>query len=180
VPNLIDRNVIWNMDGPGIFGGDSSFQLYLHNLIGRVQREPMQLFCHTDRSVGTRKVTCIGNRVAGIVFVDPPAHRVDEADNTLAGNVVVRTAARGGLDLTAWQARGFDTDVRELRGTVELSDTGVLRWDWDTDLSASLSSAQIEVGTDLFGRPWPGNGSAVGPLPLPGCTGTANLIVAQA
>ena len=32
-PNLIDHNVIEDIDGPGIFGGDSSNQLYLNNWV---------------------------------------------------------------------------------------------------------------------------------------------------
>jgi alpha-N-arabinofuranosidase len=151
--NLVDHNLIWNMDGPGIFGGDSSFQLYRHNLIAFVEGEPLRLFCHTDRSVGTRPVTCIGNQVTGNLFLDPPPHRADAADNTFAANVVVRTRALPGLDLAAWQARGFDADLRELRGEASLSADGTLRWTFDAELPPDA-----------------------GPLPLQGKTGERDVL----
>ncbi|MCC5848501.1 MAG: right-handed parallel beta-helix repeat-containing protein [Verrucomicrobia bacterium] len=175
-PNLVDRNLIWNVDGPGIFGGDSSFQLYLHNLIGRVREEPMKLFCHTQRRVNERPVTCVGNRVEGNVFVDPPAHRVDEDDNVFAANVLVRTVCHGGLDVAAWQARGFDADLCECQGTVDLSEDGELRWDWDVDLAGYTSSARDPVDRDVRGRVWPADGSAVGPWPLPGRRGSLSTL----
>ena len=175
VPNLVDRNVIWNVDGPGIFGGDSSFQLYLHNVIGRTRESPLKLFCHTDRSVGGRPVTCIGNCVEANVFVDPPMHRTDADDNRFAANVVVTTTGQNAFDMAAWQARGFDRDVRQVRGAIEFSESGCLRWDWNVDLAAESATPAPEVGVDFDERRWPENGSAVGPLALVGKRGSVDL-----
>ena len=38
VPNLVDNNIIWNVQGSGIYEHDSASQIFVHNLIGNCAR----------------------------------------------------------------------------------------------------------------------------------------------
>ena len=82
-PNLIDHNVIENIDGPGIFGGDSSNQLYLKNRVGPCSGPGIDLHCHTDRLIGTTPVSCTNNQVLDNTFHHCGEHVVKEEGNAI-------------------------------------------------------------------------------------------------
>lgn len=132
--NRIDHNVIWEVDGFGIFGGDSSCQVYEHNLIGHTTTEAMCLFCHTDRQVNKQPVACIDNHVRANLFVEVPRHRADEGRNTFEDNVYLHRGLDHKVDWKAWQARGFDGDARFLSGDMQFDPARhILRWKLDDE-----------------------------------------------
>lgn len=131
-PNLIDRNVIWNIDGDGVFCGESSRQLFLHNLIGRVTGKGFKLIRHSDRLWKGEPFTCEKNRVRHNILVDPLGQEVTFDDNDMDGNLYIWTKGRPTMDLPAWQGRGFDRNPRELRGAIGIESHGARLW-WDLD-----------------------------------------------
>lgn len=127
VENRIDHNVIWRIDGPGIFGGDSSRQIYEQNIIGHTTAVAMNLFCHTDRTVDGQPVACIENVVRHNLFVAVPGHRADEDNNIFQGNAYVHSHAR---DWSDWQNRGFDADAHYAIGQMRVDcESLCLRWE---------------------------------------------------
>ena len=136
--NRIDHNVIWGVEGPGIFGGDSSRQIYEHNLIGHTTDEGISLFCHTDRQVNKQPVACIDNRVRANLFVEVPRHRADADRNTFGDNVYLHQGKAHQENWNAWQARGFDGDSRFLNGVMRFDPARhTLSWRLD-DAAATL------------------------------------------
>ncbi len=87
-PNLIDHNLIEEIDGPGIFGGDSSNQLYLKNWVGPCSGPGIDLHCHTDRLINNVPVSCTKNQVLGNTF-----HQCGENVVQEEGNVIVLESA---------------------------------------------------------------------------------------
>ncbi len=81
VPNLIDHNLIEDIDGPGIFGGDSSRQLYVRNWVGPCSGAGIDLHCHTDRMVRGSQVTCTENQIIHTTFYRCAENVVAEEGN---------------------------------------------------------------------------------------------------
>ncbi|TVR11749.1 MAG: right-handed parallel beta-helix repeat-containing protein [Planctomycetota bacterium] len=130
--NRVDHNLIWGIDGPGIFGGDSSSQIYDNNLIGHTSAEAMSLYCHTDRSVNKQPVACVDNQVCRNLFVCVPHHRSDEENNTFSDNVYLSHRETAQCSWQSWQERGFDRDARFLRGHMQFDAAEyALSWQWD-------------------------------------------------
>lgn len=155
-PNLVDRNIMWRIDGPGIFGGDSSNQLYLHNLIGHTTDSPVVLKCHTERILNKSVVTCVDNLISHTVFVDPIEPYVEDDQNHFLSNTFITTGAHLDVDVAAWQGRGYDADLRQFTGACDLTDDGQrLTWQWSADEpQPSERSAHPTISHAFGGQPW--------------------------
>lgn len=136
-PNRIDHNVLWRIDGPGIFGGDSSRQQYDHNLIGLTSGEALRLLCHTDRHVNKVPVACVDNQVCHNLFVDVPLAVVTEDANAFSANTYWWTSGHESVDWPAWVGRGFDEDARHIPGSISFDPSShTLRWQTSTAITA--------------------------------------------
>ncbi|MBN1998535.1 right-handed parallel beta-helix repeat-containing protein, partial [candidate division KSB1 bacterium] len=62
-PNLIDHNILWDIRGVGIYGGDSDELIIAHNLIGPCTRPGVLLQVATDRVLRGRPFTSRRNRI---------------------------------------------------------------------------------------------------------------------
>ena len=171
-PNLIDRNVIWQVDGDGIFGGECQDQLFLHNCIGQVSRSPIRLIRHTDRSMQKLPLLSRDNLIAeNLFFADVPCI-LDNDQHRFVGNCQLVAGSQPALDWAAWQGRGFDTDGHCAAGRAELHPYHWrLRWQ-----AAALPARPPHpaVSSDWFGRPWPAAG-ACGPFATMAAQGCLEL-----
>ena len=120
VPNLIDRNIIWDIDGDGIFGGEAENQLFVHNMIGRVSESAFQLIRHTDRDLNGSELLCENNLVQSNIIVDPNDSEVTEDRQEINHNCYIITAEPSPWNQQAWQGRGFDRDSAIVSGSSRL------------------------------------------------------------
>jgi hypothetical protein len=145
-PNLVDRNVIWNIDGQGVRAADTDNLIVMHNLLGRITEEPVYAEVATDRSLNGRKLTSTGNQVTHNIFIDmqkPIAF--GDPSNVADYNVYVSTpnAARAAV-----QDHGPHT--RAIEGEVEFTACELLL---KSHTAQSLSYVTLLKGADqdLFG-----------------------------
>jgi hypothetical protein len=121
-PNRIDNNLIWDIDGPGIFGGEAVEQDFDHNLIGNTTGTAILLIRHSDRNLKPDMPTaCERNRINANIFVDAQPYTVSSDSHTFSANTYIFTTGTPELDLAAWQARGFDKDATVLNGTFSIN-----------------------------------------------------------
>ena len=145
-PNLVDRNVIWNIDGQGVRAADTDNLVVVHNLLGRITEEPVYAEVATDRSLNGRKLTSTGNTVTHNIFIDVQKPIVfGDPSNVADYNVYVSTpnAVRAAV-----QDHGPHTSAIE--GEVEFTACELLL---KSNTAQSLSYVTLLKGADqdLFG-----------------------------
>jgi hypothetical protein len=145
-PNLIDRNVIWKIDGEGVRAADTDNLLIEHNLFGRITEELVFAKVATDRTLNGRRLTSTRNRVVNNIFVDvskPLAF--GDSSNVADYNVYVST-----LDGSSLVVKDGGQHTIAIHGKVEFTGCELLLT-WNTP--QSLSSIPLLRGgdQDLFG-----------------------------
>ncbi len=70
VPNLVDNNIIWDINGEGVYLCDTDNTIVVHNLFGNVSEEQVVAKVKTDRSLGGRKLTATGNKIVNNIIAD--------------------------------------------------------------------------------------------------------------
>jgi len=92
--NLVDNNFFWNINGQGVRLADTDSAIVAHNFFGRVSEELVECKVATDRSLGGRKLTSVGNRIVNNIVVDQvkPVF-FEDPSNTADYNVYVSTKA---------------------------------------------------------------------------------------
>jgi hypothetical protein len=130
-PNMVDRNVIWDTRGVGIYEHDCSGQIFCHNFVGRCSGAGLWLRGKvTDRKVHGQPIRSGENTaVNNVLFETKGKVRTTHEQRDLSGNV------DKGIDAT------FD------RKTLTLT------WRAPGDLPAC--PVLKTVTHDFFGRAWP-------------------------
>jgi hypothetical protein len=92
IPNLVDHNFLWNIDGPGVRVADSDNTLIAHNLFGYVSGELVVAKVATDRTLNGRRLTSTRNRFLNNLVIDQ-GKPIDSSDpsNVADHNVYVST-----------------------------------------------------------------------------------------
>lgn len=164
-PNLIDRNLLWGIDGSAIFGGDSSHQIYAHNLIGETSGPPFLLKCHTDRNLHGEQVTCVKNTVSHNLLVEPEAHELQNPENHFENNVDIRSSEG---------STPSDAGAEVLTGHLKFDSGKTLTWRFRGDAQGSHGHHPF-VKLDLAQREWIDQDLNAGPLGLSAPVGTLQL-----
>ncbi len=152
VPNLVDNNILWDIDGSGIYANDSDEVLIYHNLVARTTGPVVTATVATRRKLNGRWLTATRNRVFNNLFIDAgqPMH-LDTASNTADYNLYVNTAAVPSVDLAVWQASGVDQHSTALPAEVTFHpETGYLSW--TTPSAVPKVPGLDEVSRDFFGQ----------------------------
>jgi hypothetical protein len=106
-PNMIDHNIVTDIHGIAIYGGDSDSLLIAHNLIGRCSNTGIVSLVATDRRLGGRPLTAKHNRVVKNILYTDKAIQFGDSDNISNQNIFNSSS-----DLKIRQAEGFDTDSK--------------------------------------------------------------------
>jgi len=159
-PNLIDHNVVYNVEGSGIYQRDCDLLLIAHNLTLdcsfagiRMRKTP-----HRDR-VGV----CRNNRVINnIVARCPLAFDYEILENVSDCNAI--SGVSQDFDLGDWQSAGLDTHSRlaDLDVAIEPGDQS-LGWSSPTDEVLAVPCDEL-LSVDYFGRSYPQGAVPVGPF----------------
>jgi hypothetical protein len=170
VPNLVDRNFIWNMQGSGIYQHDCDELTVAHNFVAHCTKEAVEMRICQGRIVNGRLSTCKRNRVLNNIFVNARkgVSFIDD-DNLSDRNIFVDCG--GPFDFNAWQRKGFGTNSISAKINVSF-DLKTLSFTWSTDEKLPLFP-KFEICThDFSGLPWKSNKVPAGPFAYPG----SNLI----
>jgi hypothetical protein len=93
-PNLVDRNVIWNIDGEGVRAADTDNLVITHNLLGRIREDLVFAKVATERSLNGRRLRSTRNQVINNIFVDVSKPIASgDASNAADYNVYISTPA---------------------------------------------------------------------------------------
>ena len=130
-PNLIDRNVLWDTRGAGIYEHDCRGQIFAHNLIGACTGPAMWLRGKvTNRRVHGREIRSGDHTAVNNVFFETKELiRTKHAHRDTGGNVSAGIEAR------------FDRR------------TGALTWRATADVGACRGLKLVP--RDFFDKPWP-------------------------
>ena len=102
-PNLIDHNIIWDIHGISISGGDSDSLIIAHNLIGPCTNTGVYTNQITDRILQGREMTSRHNRVVNNIFYTENPIYFGDPENISDMNLY-----KAGFGLSEWQHSGFD------------------------------------------------------------------------
>ena len=92
VPNLVDNNVLWNINGQGVRLADSDNTIVAYNLFGNISENQVVAKVATDRSLGGRKLTSTGNQIVNNIIVDQGKPILsDDLSNVMDHNVYIST-----------------------------------------------------------------------------------------
>jgi len=136
VSNLVDNNIIWGVDGSGLYLNDSDKTLAVHNLVGEISGPPVTAIVATKRKLGGRWLTATENKIYNNIFVDVnQAILMDRDANDADYNLYVSTDYSSSFLLESVQAKGFELNSEQRYasfgfdskyGIVSFSDLGVL------------------------------------------------------
>ncbi len=105
-PNMIDHNILWDIEGTGVYAGDTDNLVIAFNLIGPCTGIAINARKITDRQLNGRPMTSKGNRVVNnIILAEQPITFADD-DNFSDYNIFADPA--GLFDLKEWQKTSQD------------------------------------------------------------------------
>ncbi|WP_435625306.1 right-handed parallel beta-helix repeat-containing protein [Flagellimonas sp.] len=155
-PNLVDNNVVWNIDGNGIYANDTDYLMVYHNLIGNTTGNVVHAIVQTDRYQNGRKLTAEENRVFNNVFVDTRPMRFSANSNMVDHNVYIKTKQPDYINLQELKSKGQDGNSIEMMGQVTLNREALYLF-WKNDLALGKVPSLPEVSIDFFNRPRTGD-----------------------
>ena len=174
VPNLVDRNFIWNVQGSGIYQHDCDELTVAHNFVAHCTKEAVEMRICQGRIVNARLSTCKRNRVLNNIFVNAPkgVYFIDD-DNLSDNNIFINCG--GQFDFNAWRKKGFGPN--SITAKINASfDLKALSFTWSTDDELALFPGLEICANDFFNLPWKGDKVPAGPFAYPGSSPiTVNL-----
>lgn len=106
--NWIDHNIVWDIDGIPIYGGDCDSLLIAHNLIGPCTNSPIYPIVGTDRLWQGKPFTSKHHRIVhNIIYTETPL-MISDKDNLCDFNLF-----SSDYELKKWQSEGFDKNSKQ-------------------------------------------------------------------
>ncbi|MCK4291695.1 MAG: right-handed parallel beta-helix repeat-containing protein [Planctomycetes bacterium] len=166
VPNLVDRNFVWNVTGSGIYQHDCDKLTVAHNFVANCTGKGVEMRICKGRMVNGRLSTCTQNRVLNNIIVNAREGIwfIDD-DNISNRNIFV--ASGPPFDFAAWQKKGFGQNSITARINVSL-DLKKLSFTWSTAKKFPLFEKLEICKYDFSDSPWKTNKVPAGPFPYPG------------
>lgn len=165
VPNLVDRNFIWNVQGSGIYQHDCDELTVAHNFVAHCTKEAVEMRICQGRIVNARLSTCKRNRVLNNIFVKAPkgVYFIDD-ENLSDYNIFVD--CDGSFDFNAWRKKGFGTN--SITAKINASfDPKTLSFTWLTEEKLPLFPKLGICAYDFFDLAWKGENAPAGPFSYP-------------
>ncbi len=170
VPNLVDRNFVWNVKGSGIYQHDCDELTVAHNFVAECTKEAVEMRICQGRMVGGRLSTCKRNRVLNNIFVNARkgVSFIDD-DNLSDCNIFVDCGParrRAGFDFNAWQRKGFGPNSKRAKINASFNQQ-TLSFTWSTEEKLPMFG-KLEICThDFFNSAWKGKKAPAGPFSYP-------------
>jgi len=153
--NWVDHNVIWNIEGNGIYQHDCDNLVVFNNLVGHCTNAGVRMFRCNGREVEGRITTCKRNQVRDNILIDNGriAFFIDP-ENTCDHNLIADSKNPDAL--AAWQkSTGMDAHSRQVSMDATL-DGQTIRLQWPDSPSPGAALAEFP-----------------GPFPVPMPAGTS-------
>ena len=165
VPNIVDRNFVWNIEGSGIYQHDCDELTVAHNFVAHCTKEAVEMRICQGRMVGGRLSTCKRNRVLNNILIKSPkgVSFIDD-DNLSDCNIFVDCS--GQFDFRTWQKKGFGPN--SITAKINASfDRQKLSFSWSTEGKPPLFP-KIRICThDFFDSAWGPDKVPAGPFTYP-------------
>jgi len=165
VPNIVDRNFVWDVKGSGIYQHDCDRLTVAHNFVANCTGKGIEMRICQGRMVGGRLSTCtknitlnniLINAKQGIWFIDD--------DNTSNRNIFDNCGPP--FDFAKWQEKGFGKD--SLKAKINATfDPKNLKLTWSTDQQLPLFEKLKLCPQDFHNNPWPTKEASAGPFQYP-------------
>ena len=170
VPNIVDRNFVWNIRGSGIYQHDCDYLTVAHNLVANCTGKGVEMRICQGRIVNGRLSTCTKNVVLNNILINAKEGIwfIDD-DNISNRNIFVNCGPP--FDFAAWQKKGFDKDGQTAKIDVSL-DLKNLKLTWSASEELPLFEPHAHVPQDFHNKPWPTEEVPAGPFQYPGKTPT--------
>ena len=174
VPNIVDRNFIWNVEGSGIYQHDCDELTVAHNFVAHCTKEAVEMRICQGRMVNGRLSTCKRNRVLNNIFVSAKkgVSFIDD-DNFSDYNIFVDCG--GPFDFDAWQKKGFGPN--SITAKINTSfDRQKLSFTWSIEAKLPAFPRLEICAHDFFDLAWKAEKAPAGPFSYPtASTVTLNL-----
>lgn len=102
VPNSIDNNILWDIDGVPIYTGDTDSLWVAYNLIGNASGPGILSKVGTNRMLNGRKLTSKNNRFVKNIFITNRPMVIEDPDNFADENIFLSD-----FNLKEWQSDKF-------------------------------------------------------------------------
>jgi alpha-N-arabinofuranosidase len=172
VPNIVDRNFVWDVEGSGIYQHDCDELTVAHNFVAKCAKEAVEMRICQGRMVGGRLSTCKRNRVLNNILIKAPkgVFFIDD-DNLSDCNIFFDCS--GPFDFKAWQEKGFGPNSITAKINVSF-DKQKLSFTWSAKGKLPLFP-KIGICThDFFDSAWGPDKVPAGPFSYP-IAGTTTL-----
>lgn len=151
-PNLVDNNVVWNIDGNGIYANDTDYLMVYHNLVGKITGNAVHAIVQTDRYQNGRNLTAEENRVFNNIFVDTKPMRFSSTSNLVDHNVYIVTEHPDYIDLNELVSKGLDVNSVKIYGDMALNSDALFLFWMGNPLLQEVPRLP-EVSHDFFNQP---------------------------
>jgi len=165
VPNIVDRNFVWNVEGSGIYQHDCDELTVAHNFVAHCSKEAVEMRICQGRMVNGRLSTCKRNRVLNNIFIKSRrgVSFIDD-DNLSDNNIFVDCG--GPFDFKAWQKKGFGPNSITAKINVSFNQQKS-DFTWSTEEKLPVFGKLGTCTHDFFGSAWKGEKVPAGPFPYP-------------
>ena len=148
--NLVDNNVVWDVDGSGIYLNDSDNTEVHHNLVGNTTGPVVTAIVATKREMDGAWLTAKNNRIFNNIFVDGAAPmKMNEKQNQADYNVYLYSKYPNAIDPKKWKKTGKDKHSTWVQGKVTFDSTSQFL-SFNTEKPLPLVPRQDSVKDDFF------------------------------
>ncbi len=151
-PNLIDNNIIWNIDGNGIYGNDTDFLMVYHNLVANTSGHVVHAVVATQRKLNNRWLTATMNKVYNNIFIDGGKPMIfGGEDNQADYNLYVTTQNPPKIDFKSWQNSGYGKNSEAVGAFAKFLPAN-LYFIWNSNTDMMKAPALEEIQSDFYGK----------------------------
>ncbi len=162
LPNLVDNNFIWNINGNGVYANDTDNVKIYHNLIANFTGNAIHSIVATDRSQNGRKLTAENNHIANNIFINGQPSKVS-VSCIQENNLYVNTSYPDFFTEKALKEAGEKESSKHVFASSNF-DPITFYFNWISKDIIPEIPVLSEVKTDFIGNKKAGNTTKVGPF----------------
>jgi hypothetical protein len=178
LPNMVDNNVIWEVDGEGVCGHYSSELIIVHNLLGNISGSPIETFERSDRKLNGQLLMSQKHIIKNnlIVNAGKPMVIMENAGSTVDYNLYVTTrephidfslqntnSSKFGKEIFVSKQLGYDTNSKEINAEINYFPTNRY-FEWKSVNKVFNVPGLPYLNDDFFGKKRTGETTIPGPF----------------
>lgn len=178
LPNMVDNNLIWEVEGEGICGHYSDELIIVHNILGNISGSPIESYARSDRNLDGQLLSSKKHTIKNNLFINAgkPIAIMENAGSIVDYNLYVTTreprvdfslqnsnSSKFGKEIFVSKQLGYDTNSKEIYADINYCPTNRY-FEWKSVNEWTNVPVLPYLNNDYFGKKRTGKTTIPGPF----------------